>query len=299
MELRHLRYFSTLADELHFGRAAQKLFIAQPPLSRQIKILEDELGVQLFTRDSRKVKLTGYGEYLKKESERIFADVNGIVNNLKVLKTGKAGTVTIGYVGAVMHSFLPMVLSRIVKEYPGINTMLNELDNESQMKELRNRSIDIGFLRTPVRDDDIVLEQVYSETLSVIISDSHPLAGKKKIMLGDLAEEPFVAFTTRCSPGLRNSIISVCNRAGFMPRITHETSQINTILRLVECNLGYSIIPTSVKMGYNLNLRFIELNKFPERSEVYLANNPDNDNPVIRNIVNVVHSFPFKEYMGN
>lgn len=297
MELRHLRYFSMLADELHFGRAAQKLFIAQPPLSRQIKILEDELGVMLFTRDSRKVKLTGYGEYLKKESDRLFAEVDGIVNNLKILKTGKAGSLTIGYVGAVMHSFLPMVLSEIVKKYPGINTRLNELDNESQMKELRNSSIDIGFLRTPLPGDDIIMEQVYSETLSAIISEDHPLAGKKKITLSDLSGEPFIAFTTRCSPGLRNSIISVCNRAGFVPRITHETSQINTILRLVECNLGYSIIPTSVKMGYNLNVRFIELNKYPERTEVYLAYNPSNDNPIIRNIIQLVNSFPFKEYV--
>lgn len=295
MELRHLKYFSTLAEELHFGRAAEKLFIAQPPLSRQIKLLENELGVLLFTRDNKKVRLTEFGKYLKTECDKLFSDVDGILNNMKLLKAGNTGTITIGYVGAVMHSFLPLVLRDIVKKFPDITTLLKELDNDNQMKELKNNNIDIGFLRTPVVSEEITMESIYTETLSIIISNDHKLAAKKKIALSDLAEEPFIGFTAKCAPGLRNSIVSICGRAGFVPRITHETSQINTILRLVESNLGYSIIPTSVKTGYRLNLRFVELNKDPERTEICMAYNSAKITPITANVIQLIHSFPFKK----
>ena len=270
MELRHLKYFLTLSEELHFGKAAEKLFIAQPPLSRQIKDLEDDLGVKLFNRTKRNVELTPAGKYLQTEAKNIFYQLENVKGQIKSIGRGVNGQLKIGYVGAAMHSILPGILSRMNKQYPEIKTVLFEMGNEDQKKAVLSGQLDVGFVRIPMLHEKLIAEKIFEESYSLIISHNHKLARKKKFNLNDYADEQFISFSRECGRNMTDSINSICHKAGFTPRISHETSQINTIVRLVESGIGYSIVPSSTKEAYDLNVKYIDLKKYPERALMFL-----------------------------
>ncbi|MFC1563664.1 LysR substrate-binding domain-containing protein [candidate division KSB1 bacterium] len=294
MELRHLKYFLVLSEELHFGRAAKKLFIAQPPLSRQIKNLEEELGVKLFERTKKYVRLTPYGEYLREESQKIFTHVEMIKNHLSLLNKGITGQITIGYIGSVMHSLLPQVLKILKVEYPNIHTILSEIGNDQQIEAIRAGNIDIGFMRTPFDTPDLKTETIYTETFSLVLPNNHPLTESKKICLKELADEPFISFTRSCGGGeMHNKIYRLCGREGFTPKTVHETSQTNSIIRLVESNLGYAIVPTSIKTGFNCNVSFFELDHYPERIDLLLGYNPENITSAAKNVIDLILNFKY------
>ncbi len=288
MELRHLKYFLVVADELHFGRAAKKLRISQPPLSRQIKQLEEELGIPLFQRTKKSVRITAYGKFLKEEASRLLEGVELMRNHVRLLGDGCAGQIRIGYVGSAMHSVLPEVLRTVREKFPGIHTSMIEMKNLDQIAGLRDGSIDIGFVRMPMTVEDLQLRTVLSETLSIILPLSHPMAGRKRIPLAALAGDPFIAFCRECAPGLFDQITGLCQKEGFTPRIVHESSQINSVVRLVESGLGYSIVPTSVKRGYDLKVRFAELRGYPERAELAVAYHPAHQSPASERVLDLV-----------
>jgi len=204
------------------------------------------------------------------------------------LKEGITGQVQIGYVGTVMHSLLPGILKVMKKKYPDINTVFQELTNIKQVTALRSGDIDIGFIRTPLSARDITVKPVYTETFSLILSLSHPLSKLNEISMKELEGEPFISFSRECAPGMVDNIIGMCNKEGFSPHIVHESSQINSVVRLVESNLGYSIVPTSVKAGYNLKVKFYELSDFPERAEMSLAYNPRNLTPATEKVIDLI-----------
>lgn len=291
MELKQLQYFLAVAEELHFNKAAEKLHIAQPPLSRQIQQLEREVGAKLFERNKRNVKLTAAGEYLKKETIQLFNQIAFAKTQLRLIAQGSLGQLRIGYVGAVMHSLLPQVLKELRLQYPDISTILSEMGNEAQIAAIKNGQLDIGFVRTPIEVDDIIIMPIYQETFSVIISADHPLGASAYIELPDLAAEPFICFSRECAPGMVDRIIGICNQAGFSPCKIHETSQINTILRLVENNLGYSIVPSSVCLGYNLRIKYHELTDIPDRSEISLIYNPALLAPLTQNAIQLITEY--------
>ncbi|GBG55614.1 LysR family transcriptional regulator [Sporomusaceae bacterium FL31] len=291
MELKHLQYFLTLAEELHFARAATKLFIAQPPLSRQIQQLEKELGIKLFDRNNRSVKLTAAGEYLKQETAQLFEHLTVVKNHLALINQGILGQARIGYVGAVMYSFLPKMLGDFKLHYPKVNTILSEMGNDAQVAAIKGGQLDIGFTRGPISDESIKMLQLMSEPFVIVISASHSYANKATLSLQDLSEDPFISFSRDCAPSMVDNIIKVCNNAGFSPKRVHECSQINTIMRLVENNLGYSIIPASVQKGYSLNLRYYELGSIPEKAELIMIYSTTNNTPLMQNIINFVIDF--------
>lgn len=295
MELRHLEYFRVLAEELHFGRAARRLFIAQPPLSRQIRNLERELGVELFERTNRRVRLTSFGEYFRTEVDQVFERLDEIKNHLNLMKEGAVGQVRLGYVGAVMHSILPAILAEFRRRQPRITTALFELTNEGQVAALRNGGIDIGFIRTPIVVPDLQVKAVYAETFSLVLPNRHPLAGSKTPPLKKLEAEPFIGFMRECAPPLVDAVTGICLRAGFSPRVGHSTSQINTIVRLVEAGLGWSILPSSVGRAYDVRVRFFELGSLPERAELSVATNPARSSPAVAKFLEVVESMNFGE----
>jgi DNA-binding transcriptional LysR family regulator len=295
METRLLKYFSVLAEELHFGKAAKKLHISQPPLSRQIMDLEEELGVRLFNRTKRNVQLTEYGRYLKRESHKLFNQIDIMKNHLEMMKNGVVGQIKIGYVGDFMHSTFPEILSDIKHQYPKIDTVLLESDTESQISELRTGLLDIGFVRTPIEAKDILVIPIYKETFSLILSKSHPLSSRKNIPLKELADEPYIGFSPRCPPPLSKSVMNICNKAGFSPKVVHRALQINSIVKLVENNIGYSIIPIGPKAVFKESVKFFELKDFPERAEISLAYNPDLLDEVSMKIVDLILSNKHRE----
>lgn len=202
-----------------------------------------------------------------------------------MLGEGRAGQRRIGYVGAAMHSILPDVLAEIRKTLPLVHASLFELRSLDQILELKTGKLDIGFIRLPTKVPGLCLEPVYSEPLSVVLPSSHPLARRKKFRLSDLADEPFISFGRECAPGLFDSIIGLCNREGFSPRIVHQSSQVNSVIRLVESGLGYSIVPASVRNGYKLRVRFRDLDRFPERAQLALAYFPEHLTPAAEIVI--------------
>lgn len=289
MELRHLKYFLTLAEELHFGNAAKKLFISQPPLSRLIKSLENELGVKLFERNNKNVRLTIYGEYLKSEAQKIHHNVNLIRNHLELMKKGTEGQIKIGYVAAIMHSVLPEILSDLKNGYPKINTYLYELDNTNQINALKSGDIDIGFLRIRSNDKELEFEHIHDDPFVLIVSDEHELSKLDEVDLIQFKDEPLITFSKTCAPmqGVKN----ICKKAGFDPNIIHETNQINSILRLVGSNMGYSLIPSTVLKGYDLNVKSYDLSSYNESTELLIGYNPGNITQAVQNFIEITRKY--------
>jgi DNA-binding transcriptional LysR family regulator len=277
-----------LAEELHFGRAAEKLFISQPPLSRQIKQLEEQLGVKLFRRNNKKVELTEYGAYLKRESERIFADLVQVERNLSIMRKSGVGKISFGYVGAVMYSFLPAILKEIKDEYSETYFILKELGNESQIDSLRKNLIDFGFVRGPLKLKDLESIKIESGTFSIVLPKSHSLAMKENLSPGELRNEPFISFSKQCAPPMHQSITSIFNKCGVEPVIIHETTQINALLKLVQGGFGFSIVPTNIRMDQNSDLVFHELTSFEEKTEVSLIYNSKFANSNILSVIDKI-----------
>ena len=289
MELRHLRYFIVVAECLHFGKAAEKLFISQPPLSRQIKQLENELGVVLFNRNKRNVSLTVQGEYLYNEVQKIFSHIESIKKSLCLIDKGIVGQITIGYIGAAMHSILPKILTKLKSTYKDVHTVLLDMNNSEQIQSLKNDKIDIGIIRMPVNVEGLKVKTVYREKFSLVLpfNNKYNITSDKQL-LKTLAEEPFISFSRKCGQALHNSINNICNKCGFSPNVVHQTDQINSIIRLVESGCGYSIVPASVKHGYDLKVRFIELESFNETSELSVIYKNSILRPIVRNFLEII-----------
>jgi len=288
METRLLKYFTVLADELHFGKAAKKLHISQPPLSRQIKDLENELGVRLFDRTKRNVRLTEYGKYLKRESNKLFNHIEAMKNHLESMKNGSEGQIKIGYIADFMYSIFPDILSDLKRKYPKIETILVESDTGSQISSLRAGQLNIGFIRTPIDANDIIMEPIYEETFSLILAKSHPLSMRKHIPLRELADEPYIGFSPECPQPLSRNVMNICSRAGFSPKVFIRSLQINSIVKLVEKNIGYAIVPIGPKAVLKENVKSFELKNYPERAEISVAYNPESSDEIAKKAVKLI-----------
>ncbi len=247
MELRHLRYFSTVATELHFGRAAEKLRIAQPPLSKQIQDLEKELGFDLFTRTKRSVALTPAGQAFLVEVNQIFQQLDRAIDIGAKTSRGELGQISIGFVSSATYNILPVMLQQFRDRYPDVQIELHELTTDRQLVWLRAGRIDIGLIRPPIIDPDFASQIIFQESLVVVLPIDRHLAAQDSIDLGALATEPFILFPRELAPGLYDPIIAICQAAGFSPRVVQECIQMQTIVSLVSANMGISILPASIQ----------------------------------------------------
>ncbi len=247
MELRHLRYFSTVATELHFGRAAEKLHIAQPPLSKQIQDLEAELGFELFNRTKRSVSLTPAGKEFLTEVERIFQQLDRAIDIGRKTSRGELGQISIGFVGSATYNILPVMLQKFRDRYPNVRIELHELTTDRQLVWLREGRIDLGLIRPPIVERDLVSQAIFQESLVVALHINHPLAMLDTIEISLLAAEPFILFPRQLAPGLYDPIIAICQAAGFSPQVVQECIQMQTIVSLVSANMGISILPESIQ----------------------------------------------------
>jgi DNA-binding transcriptional LysR family regulator len=247
MELRHLRYFSTVAAELHFGRAAEKLHIAQPPLSKQIQDLEAELGFELFTRTKRSVALTPAGKEFLIEVERIFKQLDRAIDIGRKTSRGELGQISIGFVGSATYNILPVMLQQFRDRYPNVRIELHELTTDRQLIWLREGRIDLGLIRPPIVEQDLVSQVIFQESLVIALPIGHVLASVDAIDLELLATEPFILFPRQLAPGLYDPIIAICQAAGFSPQVVQECIQMQTIVSLVSANMGVSILPESIR----------------------------------------------------
>lgn len=271
MELRHLKYFLKVAEEKNFSKAAEKLFISQPPLSRQIKELEQEIGARLFDRNNKRVELTEAGKYFE-------AEVINIINLLEKakLKTQKisenvSGDFHIAYISSTFSGIISELIKHLSKLYPYANFKLYEIGTVRQLKELEQGILDLGILRAPLEATQINTTRwfydgyalVYNKNLFQINSENE---------LNKLKDETFVFFNQDVAPHFHNSLLKICALHGFTPNVVHQSNNINSIIQLVQNGLGVSIVPASLARNNQFKeLGFLEIKNQDLYTEVMIA----------------------------
>lgn len=288
IELRHLKYFLAVAEDLHFRKAAERLYISQPGLSRQIKQMEDDLGVKLFERNNRKVVLTPAGIYLKKELSMVIKNLDEVLQHARLMEEGKEGSIKLGYVGSAMQNIIPELLLKFRETHPTIRFSLAEMNNTGQVNALLNKEIDVGFVRLNQVPEDLQLRPVLNDTFTLVLPANHPLSTYNFESLNQLEGEEFILFEKAYSPVYYERVMSLFEYAGFSPKVSHYTVHANTIFRLVENHFGISIIPTSLKEGYAMNVKFIELRDIPIRAVLSVVWNKKNRNPTLQKILELL-----------
>lgn len=281
LELRHLRYFITVAEELHFSKAAEKLYITQPALSRQIRQLEEQLGAELLVRNKRNVRLTKTGEYLLEEARYVFNHLDFVKQNIRRQTSGQQGKLRIGFVGSAMQSIIPGLMKKMNEQSPGVHMVLTELPNQQQIDQIRTDQLDIGFIRTMRLPEGLNKLDVFEESFCLVLPKSHPLTPETFRSVKQLENESFILFSSQYSHGYYDKIMSIFEDQGFSPKVAHESVHSNTIFRLVENELGIGIVPSSLKYGYDLNIKFIELDKIPQRTTLSAIWKTNSRNPVL------------------
>ena len=290
MELRHLRYFVTVAEELHFGRAAERLFISQPPLSQQIQQLEREIGVSLFQRTSRSVKLTPAGEIFLRDARQILADVERAVSAAKRAARGEEGWLGIGFAASATYDLLPAVLHDFRESYPAIELSLVELNAAEQAIALQDQSIHVGFARPPIEGDSLLVGAILNEPFVAALPHTHPLASKLELSLIELAPEPFVSFPELPLPSYAQSVRLACEDAGFTPRVVQEVREMQTAISLVVAGLGIALLPASVANLHRTGLSLLPLKEPAPRTELAVVSRRNDPSPVLENFLAIVRA---------
>ena len=288
MELRHLRYFVTLAEELHFGRAAEKLHISQPPLSMQIRALEGELGVMLFNRTQRHVALTQAGHALLQEARQILARVEQTVLITRRAGRGEIGELAVGFISVADYNVLPVVLREFRRKFPLVNLTLREATTDAQIRDLITGRLDVGFLLPPVTEAALESVSILREPLIAALPEKHPLAKKAgKLALEKLKDEPFILFPRTNAPGLYDDVVSCCKAAGFSPRVEQEAIQMQTIISLVSAELGVALIPASLTNLRRTGVIYKPLKQQTPLTEIHLAWRRGDELPALRVFVDL------------
>jgi DNA-binding transcriptional LysR family regulator len=248
MDLRRLRYFVATSEELHFGRAAKRLGMSQPPLSMQIRALERELGVTLFDRDRRNVALTAAGDVLLRETRRILAALDHAKLVTQRAAQGLHGALSVGFITPAEYSFLPRLVRTFRQQYPGVTLQLREAMTDTQIEDLKRGELDVGLLYGTVDGPGFSCQVIWSEPLVAAIPRKHALAVRASpFSVRRLAGEELVMFPREIAPVLFDEILGFCRAGGFSPKITQEARQTQTIISLVSAGLGIAITPASIR----------------------------------------------------
>jgi len=267
MDTRALKNFITLAETLHFTKTSEKVFIAQPALSRQIKQLERSIGAQLFKRDKRNVSLTKAGAYFKEVAQQTVDQLDYAVKRTKQIHLGEAGEVKIGYTHSIVQTILPRIVKEIRTKFPGVKTVLREMNNTDQYKDLAEGRLDIGFATNIIAPENIKSKVFFEDVFVVVLPKTHHLLKEKKFDLSALANEPFILAHKIDGSAYVYTVESIYLDAGFFPNVVHNTASVSSALKLVEAGLGVTIEPKRSLSSQNLAIKFIELNKISQKAQ--------------------------------
>ncbi|GAA4177498.1 LysR family transcriptional regulator [Sphingobacterium ginsenosidimutans] len=290
IELRHLLYFKVLAEELHFRKAAERLFIAQPGLSRQIKQLEENYHVTLFERNKRNVSLTEAGGYLFDEVKELFRHLDQIETQLQSLANGKISTLKLGFIGSAVQTILPQLLLTLKQKQPDIELSLHELANETQLDLIQKKELDFGFVRLSETPIGLHSLPIHTEHFSLVLPNNHPLLKQEKPDLYQLKDESFILFSKNYSHSYYDLVMSIFQDHQFTPKVTLRTVNALTIFNMVVQGLGVAIVPASLKNGYQVDVRFLELDGLAQRTTLSLVWNAENRNPGIPFVLDIIAS---------
>ncbi|MBI4528537.1 MAG: LysR family transcriptional regulator [Deltaproteobacteria bacterium] len=288
MELRHLRYFVAVAEELHFGRAAKKLHISQPPLSQQIRQLEEELGMRLFIRTRRRVQLTSPGRIFLEEAKKILAHARRAVEKTRSINRGDTGRITVGWMPWADFTPLPFMVQMFCREYSNLNLEVQVLSQAGdQVAPLRDGRLDIGFLPRGFKAEGLVMQVVFNQRLMAVFPQKHKFSQLRQIPVTALAEEPYIGFERRSEPVLHDHVTAFCRAFDISLNVRCEVPNPLTILGLVQAGLGISVVPFSVPMR-RPGLMFRHLSPPLPPVEVAAVWHPKNDSPLLRKFLQVL-----------
>jgi DNA-binding transcriptional LysR family regulator len=287
MELRHLRYFTAVAETCHFGQAAERLLIAQPALSQAIRALESELGVTLLNRTTRHVSLTPAGEFFLEESRRILSAVEDSRRGVRRLADGKHGLVRLGTVGTAAISHLPHIVRTLKRELPDIAVDVHgDFLTPELCAELRTGAIDLALLRPPVVGDGIATHTVEEEPLILALPENHHFVDQSALTVGDLRNEDFIGYAGRDS-AVNHAILRACRAAGFVPERAHEAPGTAVMLALVAAGMGIALVPASARAFPLTGVRFRDI-AASGTIGLALAWRAEETKPVLSAVVNVL-----------
>jgi DNA-binding transcriptional LysR family regulator len=286
IELRHLRYFLAVAESLHFTRAAERLRIAQPALSQQIRRLESLLGHALLVRTTRGVALTEAGTLLAERARIAIARVNDDLAQVRRVGLGEKGVLGIGFTGSVMFTQLPVAIQRFRRQYPDVELQLNEMWTSAQARALRDGALDLAFLRDGEAGEGLALDTLVRERYVAVLPAGHRLAACKSLRLADLRAEPFVLFPRHMGPLAYDRTMDCCRRAGFHPNVVQHSPQFPTIFRLVAAGIGVSLAPACMA---RLTVPGVLFRDVPGRARttVDVATRPGQVNPMAGNFLRI------------
>lgn len=285
MELRRIHYFIAVAEECHFGRAAVRLQMAQPPLSQQIKQLEAEMGVTLFIRSTRKVELTAAGERFLDRARHIVTLIDDAVEEAGRVAEGMIGSLSIGFTGSATYDLLPSLARVLRAELPGIELDLRgEMLTPDQVSALLDGTLDLAFLRPPVRSPDIDVRVLRREPLIAVLPESHALAARSKVKLSDLRDEPFITYPSHNRSVVYEAVIEACEQSGFAPALVHEVGETSTLVSFVAAGLGVALVPASVQHLQITGARYLPLAGNTREVELALATRADERSPHVARV---------------
>lgn len=285
MDVRQLRQFVVLAETLNFRRAAELLHISQPPLSVAIRKLEQHFGAALFERSTRQVRLTEAGQAALVEVRKCLFHLDQAQRHARQTLEGVRGTLTVGSVGSATLSLIPRIIPPFRSAYPGIDLVLREYPSNRIVEEVEEGRLDLGLVRSPIigryQVQSVALER---DRLIAVVEAGSRLAGRQRVALGELAEESFISYSRDESTGLHAAVASACQSAGFIPRVVHETTQIQATISLVAAGLGVALVPSLHRRVPNRQVRFLEITDSERLPEIGLSlvYSLENDSSVVR-----------------
>ncbi|PUA19517.1 LysR substrate-binding domain-containing protein [Glaciimonas sp. PCH181] len=288
LELRQLRYFVTLAEELNFGRAATRLHITQPPLSLQIMHLEDQLGAKLFIRGKRPLQLTYAGKELLIKSRRLLADAEGLSGYMHLLTQGDRGRLVVGFIIGSLPILLPAFINSFRTRYPLVELELRELVSGRQVGDLLQREIDVGIMRPLPEGTELMTKMLITEPLVLAVPLSNPLHKKKELSIDEISSERLITFSLKDSQYFSQLISGLFARAGCIPNIVQEATQLGTVLALVASGMGLAIVPESARHSPYQGIVYRRI-KLPRRvdAELVLGWRADNGNPALAHFIEI------------
>ncbi len=290
MELRQLRYFLAVAEECSFSRAATRLHVSQPPLSMQVKALEEEIGARLLDRTNRGATLTSAGQVLYDEVRAAVRRLDQAKLKAQQAGQGDVGTLSVGFVSIAGYGVLPPALKRFRERYPKVDVQLHELTTDAQIREMRMGRLDLGIGLCPVEEADLTFETLHRENLLLAAPVGHPLNPKAgPVRLKTLSNEPFIIPPRDVAPGLYDLIISLCRTNGFTPKITQHARQMQTVVALVASGMGFGLVPESVQNLKRTGVQYRGLKEHRGSVELGLLRLRDDEESMASRFVEVLN----------
>ncbi len=281
VDVRRLRYFIAVAEEMHFGRAARRLNIAQPALSRQVAQLELALAAELFDRARSQIRLTAAAEALLPHARDILRRIDQAGAIVRRAAEGGTGVLNIGFVGSATYSVLPDILKAYRAAYPSVELVLHAMNTSELRQALVERRIDTAFARPSIKDAEIVNETIMVEPLIVALPDGDPLAGEAAVSLEALRSRAFVLYPRHPRPSFADRIIEICQASGFSPAVAQETMELQTALGLVAVGVGVSLVPASVERSHRHGVAYRPLATSGPTTDLSLSYRGDNNSPLL------------------